>query len=233
AGSSFFDGWDFWTDADPTHGTVDFINEQDGVSVLSSPNNRQASRSSKRAQGLIELNDAGNTIMRVETTPQVDMRKSIRIQTKLELDKGLWIMDAVHMPTGCGTWPAFWLNGPQWPITGEIDIVEGVHDYTNNQATIHTDIGCTLSSTSSSALGISGNIVGPANCAASQTANQGCGVRDTSSISFGAPFNRNGGGAYPGEVPPKCQIWFCPRALTCPFELDPRSFNGGTRCIWL
>ncbi|KAK7029619.1 hypothetical protein VNI00_014317 [Paramarasmius palmivorus] len=88
SGSSFFEGWDFWTDADPTHGTVDYISEQDG-----------------RAQNLIELNDAGNTIMRAETTQQVDMRKSIRIQTKLELNKGLWIMDAVHMPTGCGTWP--------------------------------------------------------------------------------------------------------------------------------
>ncbi|ESK86240.1 glycoside hydrolase family 16 protein [Moniliophthora roreri MCA 2997] len=195
AGSSFFEGWDFWTLSDPTHGTVDYIGEQDG-----------------RAQGLIELNDAGNTIMRVETTPQVDMRKSIRIQTKLELNKGLWIMDAVHMPTGCGTWPAFWLNGPQWPITGEIDIVEGVHDYTNNQATIHTDIGCTLSSSSSSTLGISGNLVGPTNCAADQTANQGCGVRDTSSVSFGAPFNRNGGGAYAGEVTSQgVKIWFWPR----------------------
>lgn len=34
-------------------------------------------------------------------------------------------MDSVHMPTGCGTWPAFWSNGPNWPDGGEIDIVEG------------------------------------------------------------------------------------------------------------
>jgi hypothetical protein len=25
------------------------------------------------------------------------------------------------MPVGCGTWPAFWMFGPDWPNGGEID----------------------------------------------------------------------------------------------------------------
>jgi beta-glucanase (GH16 family) len=75
--------------------------------------------------GLIEINSAGNAIMRVETTPTVaSVRKSIRITTQKSFTGGLVIMDAVHMPTGCATWPAFWSNGPNWPIGGEIDIVE-------------------------------------------------------------------------------------------------------------
>jgi hypothetical protein len=44
--------------------------------------------------------------MKVETTPTVPgNRMSIRIQTQQSWNGGLFIMDSVHMPTGCGTWP--------------------------------------------------------------------------------------------------------------------------------
>ncbi|KIP03265.1 glycoside hydrolase family 16 protein [Phlebiopsis gigantea 11061_1 CR5-6] len=179
-GSSFFLGWDFFTGSDPTNGIVNYIDQQTAQSA-----------------NLIEINSAGNAVMRVETTPQVqNTRQSIRITTQKTYTGALLIMDSVHMPTGCGTWPAFWSNGPNWPAGGEIDIVEGVNDYTNNQATIHTNPGCSLASSSSSTLGISGTVVGGTNCAAAQTGNQGCGVRAAQTNSFGAAFNKNGGGVY-------------------------------------
>lgn len=87
-------------------------------------------------------------------------------------------------------------TGPNWPSGGEIDIVEGVNDYTNNQATIHTDPGCTIPTSNSNQLAITGTLVGGTNCAAAQTGNQGCGVRASESNSFGAAFNKNGGGVY-------------------------------------
>lgn len=147
--------------------------------------------------------------MRVETTPQVpSTRQSVRITTQYTYTGALLVMDSVHMPTGCGTWPAFWSNGPNWPAGGEIDIVEGVNDYTNNQATIHTNPGCTLTSQSSSALGISGSVVGGTNCAAAQTGNQGCGVRAASTNSFGAAFNNNGGGVYTSTYKPSFILAF-------------------------
>jgi len=134
--------------------------------------------------------------MRVDTTPVVTgSRNSVRIQTQYSFTGGLVIMDSVHMPTGCGTWPAFWTNGPTWPTTGEIDIVEGINDNTNNQATIHTGSGCTLPN-NVTALDVSGSLVGGTNCAAQQTNNQGCGFRASQSNSFGAGFNGNGGGVY-------------------------------------
>jgi len=105
-------------------------------------------------------------------------------------------MDAVHMPTGCGTWPAFWTNGPNWPAGGEIDIIEGVNDYTNNQATLHTTPGCMMSSTNAATLGISGYALGGTDCSASNTGNAGCGIRASTNNSFGAGFNTNGGGVY-------------------------------------
>ncbi|KAG9223169.1 glycoside hydrolase family 16 protein, partial [Pleurotus ostreatus PC15] len=179
-GSDFFRGWDFFTSADPTNGIVDYINEADG-----------------RSAGILSVNNNGNAVMRVETTPTVAAnRKSIRITTQSTWNGGLFIMDAVHMPTGCGTWPAFWSNGPDWPRGGEIDIVEGVHDYTNNQATLHTSPGCRLPSSDTSNLKISGSLIAGQDCAAASTNNEGCGIRAPNSNSFGAGFNSNGGGVY-------------------------------------
>jgi len=62
-GNSFFDGWDFFTDPDPTEGNVQYIDQNTAVS-----------------SGLLEINSEGNAVMRVETTPVVSgNRKSIRI----------------------------------------------------------------------------------------------------------------------------------------------------------
>ncbi|KAH9043852.1 concanavalin A-like lectin/glucanase domain-containing protein [Lactarius pseudohatsudake] len=180
SGNTFFSGWNFFTGGDPTNGIVQYVDQ-----------------ATAQSSNLTSINSDGNLIMRVDTTPQVTgNRPSVRIQSQFSFTGGLVIMDSVHMPTGCGTWPAFWTNGPTWPQTGEIDIVEGVNDYTNNQATIHTNSGCDLPSSNVTALGISGSIVGGTNCAALETGNQGCGVRASQTNSFGAAFNSIGGGVY-------------------------------------
>ncbi|KAJ4485540.1 glycoside hydrolase family 16 protein [Lentinula aciculospora] len=183
-GSDFFEGWSFFTGSDPTHGVVDYLDENDATSA-----------------SLAYINSAGNAVMAVDTTNNLaDNRKSVRITTNSQYSQGIWILDALHMPTGCGTWPSFWTNGPNSPADGEIDIVEGVNDYTNNQATIHTNPGCTISSSNSTVLGITGTVVGGTNCAAAETNNQGCGVRSSSDVSFGAAFNNNGGGVYASKL---------------------------------
>jgi len=88
-GQTFFDGWDFYTSADPTNGNVQYL-----------------AQSAAQSAGLIEINSNGNAVMRVETTPQVQTnRQSVRITTQATFDGGLVVMDAVHMPTGCATWP--------------------------------------------------------------------------------------------------------------------------------
>jgi hypothetical protein len=157
------------------------------------------SDSLQQKSNLTSINSAGNAILRVDTTPLVSgNRASVRMQTQFTFTGGLVIMDSVHMPTGCGTWPAFWTVGPNWPNNGEIDIVEGVNDYTNNQATLHTNVGCSLPN-NVTMLDISGSLVGGTNCAALQTGNEGCGVRANQTNSFGAPFNNNGGGVYASQ----------------------------------
>ncbi|OSD05800.1 glycoside hydrolase family 16 protein [Trametes coccinea BRFM310] len=195
-GETFFDGWDFWNFDDPTHGNVQYVD-----------------RNTANSSGLIEINSDGHAIMRVETTGQVSgNRKSVRITTTATYTGALVLLDAVHMPTGCGTWPAFWSNGPNWPAGGEIDIVEGVNDNSNNQATIHTSHGCTIPSSSSSVLKISGNVVGGTNCAAAETGNAGCGMTATQDNTYGVGFNNNGGGVYAMQwVDSGISVWFFPR----------------------
>lgn len=96
---------------------------------------------SKQSANLSEINSAGNAVMRVETTPQVaNTRQSVRITTQYVYTGGLVIMDSVHMPTGCGTWPAFWSNGPNWPAGGEIDIVEGMSPFSVPDFGLLTDV---------------------------------------------------------------------------------------------
>lgn len=50
-------------------------------------------------------------------------RPTVRLVSNNAYTHGLFIYDVAHMPTGCGTWPAYWLlgNGPlSWPAYGEI-----------------------------------------------------------------------------------------------------------------
>lgn len=119
--------------------------------------------------------------MRVETTPTIASgasRMAVRIQSNAQFNGGLWIMDAVHMPVGCGVWPAWWTVGDNWPNNGEIDIVEGVNQNTYNQASLHTADGCTISQD----FGGSGQLVAETDCSANLTGNQGEALLDQSSL---------------------------------------------------
>lgn len=68
---------------------------------------------------------------------------SVRLEGKRRFNRGLFILDILHMPTGCGTWPAFWLTDENnWPLNGEIDILEGVNYQTTAKTALHTTQGC-------------------------------------------------------------------------------------------
>ena len=72
-------------------------------------------------------------------------RKSVRLEGFTRYSKGLFILDVRHMPAGCATWPAFWLTDePNWPINGEIDILEGVNDQSVAKTALHTSMDCRM-----------------------------------------------------------------------------------------
>lgn len=85
-----------------------------------------------------------------------------------------------------------WMVGPNWPNQGELDIYEGVHLNTYNQATLHTSPGCVPSVGPG---GETGRRVANADCGAGGGFN-GCGVESTNPTSYGTAFNANGGGVY-------------------------------------
>lgn len=102
---NFFDQFSFWNSTDPTHGFVDYLD-----------------RETAQGSGLIKA-DGGQFHMGVGTAKQVSSsgRPSVRITSNKSYNSGLVILDLEHMPTNaCGTWPAFWMVGPDWPSNGEI-----------------------------------------------------------------------------------------------------------------
>jgi hypothetical protein len=194
--ASFASMFDFFTDADPTSGYVNYVSQSDAEAkgLFSSGNNSVFI-------GVDATNTAGGR-----------GRDSVRLSSKKTYNHGLIILDLAHMPGGqCGTWPAFWTLGPNWPNSGEIDIIENVNSATTNQLTAHTNAGCSIAST--------GNFAGTldtANCdvnAPDQATNAGCSIKTGNTQSYGTGFNTGGGGVYATQWTSQAiSIWFFPRS---------------------
>lgn len=65
-------------------------------------------------QGLTTVEKVTNfTTIRVSTGPATPAghRESVRMISKqVYNDNGLFVFDVAHMPTGCGVWPALWVD---------------------------------------------------------------------------------------------------------------------------
>jgi hypothetical protein len=168
--------------------------------------------------------------MGVDTTKVApDGRASVRVTSSRSFQHGLIIADIAHMPGGvCGTWPAFWMVGSNWPSNGEIDIVEGVNDQDVNKMTLHTGPGAVVQNGD----GFTGELVTP-NCdinAPNQQDNEGCGISDVSNLTFGPEFNQGGGGVFATEWTSEfIKIWYFPRGS---FPADIVSSNPNPSINW-
>lgn len=116
------------------------------------------------------------------------------------------------MPGGiCGTWPAFWTVGPNWPNSGEIDIIEGVNSQSTNAMTLHTADGCTINKS-----GDFSGTVATDNCyvdASGQSANAGCSIDNANTETYGSGFNAVNGGVYATNYESTgISVWFFPRS---------------------
>ncbi|PLB47399.1 hypothetical protein P170DRAFT_413315 [Aspergillus steynii IBT 23096] len=202
-GEKFLDYFDFFSGADPTNGFVTYANQ-----------------SYAESSGLIDITSSGSFYMGVDhkttLSPEGPGRDSVRIESKKYYDEGLYVIDLQHMPGSiCGTWPAFWSVGPDWPHDGEIDIIEGVNKHEANEIVLHTSGSCDVGGdhemlgdmTSSECGDASGTI--------------GCVVKGNQGSS-GDPFNKNGGGVYAMEwTADFLKIWYFARGKV------PESITNG------
>ncbi|KAI2790612.1 putative endo-1,3(4)-beta-glucanase [Penicillium oxalicum] len=192
-GDGFLDYFNFHVGSDPTKGFVQYVDE-----------------SHARDAGLLRVTETGSVYIGVDhktTLKTTDQgRESVRIGTKKFYDHSLVIADLAHMPAStCGTWPAFWSVGKNWPHDGEIDIIEGVNMQNHNEIVMHTAGTCSITET-----GMTG-AVNATGCG-EDLGTVGC-VIEGHEGSYGTSFNKQGGGVYAMEWTEKfVKIWFFARA---------------------
>ncbi|KAI0773314.1 glycoside hydrolase family 16 protein [Trametes elegans] len=215
-GKSFFDGFDFYSDDDPTHGLVNYL-----------PQN-QASK-------LAYVQDDNTVVMAVDDFSDVPVggkRDSVRISSKKAYSDGLFILDVYAMPHGCSVWPAYWMvgNDVEWPNGGEIDIIENVNEATQNQVTLHTGPGCSINKGDglvTKTLATVSTLFGT-ECASSDGNNAGCafGMQDNSS--YGHGFNHQAGGVYAHTLEDDgIKVWFFTRGQI-PADITARKPDPST-----
>jgi hypothetical protein len=63
-------------------------------------------------------------VLRADSTNTVSSsargRNSVRIQSYSQYTTHVAVFNVRHMPAGCGTWPAIWEVGDNWPNEGEV-----------------------------------------------------------------------------------------------------------------
>ena len=131
---------------------------------------------------------------------------------------GVWNLQAHNVVS--------WLIGPNWPNSGEIDIIEGVNDGAHNAMTLHTSDGCSIIDD-----GRFTGTLSTTNCyvnAPGQSANVGCDIQNQDTQSYGNDFNAVSGGVIATEwTSSEINIWFFPRGTTPP-DITAGNPNPGT-----
>ena len=136
-GASFLDYYDFYEGADSlgSAGYNTYVNKQRAMEL-----------------GLVQVlkddeKESSMTSILLQSAPTADgPRESIRLEGKTRYqDRGLFLLDLDHMPTGCGVWPAVWLTDEgAWPNHGEVDFVEGIYDLSVTKTALHTSDQCSM-----------------------------------------------------------------------------------------
>ncbi|KXG52963.1 Concanavalin A-like lectin/glucanases superfamily [Penicillium griseofulvum] len=188
---NFFDGFEFRTGT----GSGGFAQYVDAATA--------------EAKSLAGVRD-GKVYLSVDNTTEntTGGRQSVRLISKKVWTNGVFIADIAHMPgNSCGVWPAYWTSGPDWPNSGEIDIIEGVNMQKTNIVSLHSGKDCTVTNTGSAA----GSVLTDPDCDSSTSAG-GCSQTTTNTQAYGDGFNAINGGVYATQwTTSAISVWFFPR----------------------
>ncbi|KAM0559958.1 hypothetical protein ACHAPJ_003912 [Fusarium lateritium] len=186
--AAYYDSIDPAYGGDPTNGSVNYLSKSNALS----------SGLAKTTNGQVYIGvDSTNTAKLRGSSKTIHGRDSVRLESKATWDSGILIADIEHMPgTACGVWPSFWsYNFDEDPV-GEIDIIEGINDQSQNVVSLHTCGSCTFTKI--------GGLDERSNCNNGGTESDQCedgenydGCGNTmSSGSYGSAFNKGNGGVY-------------------------------------
>ena len=164
-------------------------------------------------------------------------RMSVRLESTTTYNRGLFVLDADHMPgEACGVWPSWFTYGPNWPANGEIgtqaallfdllgilwllltgpaDVIEYVNFNTDNLYSLHSEgPQGTCALTPQKQLGTTQTTDCGYYLSNGGTDGTGCGIAGGTSNNIGTNFNAGGGGVYVMQwTANNIKTWFFPRA---------------------
>jgi hypothetical protein len=209
--SNFFNNFNFYTGADPTHGFVQSSTSK--KSLMVDTNLNPVRRSGLRAAFPTSQQITGVKPLVVDpplaSNPKLHSPKSSSSLNSIMSLEGLPFV-ILSDSSQCGVWPAFWTaNLTNWPNGGEIDIIEGVNNQKKNSFAFHTSNGCVVSGQSQS------GSLATSNCyvsAPGQSYNAGCGGSAAGTNTYGDGMNAIGGGIYAMDWRKEgIRIWFFPK----------------------
>jgi hypothetical protein len=119
--SNFFTKFTFQTVNDPTHGFVEYVaSASQGYADSSSYQSQSAAQSAGLISSTSSYVRFGADSSSVVASGARG-RKSVRLESTTAYTRGLFVLDADHMPgEACGVWPSWFMYGPNWPSNGEI-----------------------------------------------------------------------------------------------------------------
>ena len=138
-GKKFFDGFSFYKGADSlgSAGYLTYKSAKDSFDMnLANVTNEKTNNPFDPSAP-----ETSHDFVYMSSAPTEEgPRDSVRLEGNTRYDRGLFILDLRHLPTGCGVWPAFWLTDEDvWPDHGEIDVRTKQREQKNDVVVVVVD----------------------------------------------------------------------------------------------